>query len=441
MATPAGARCPSAWPTNLPQHSVTQPDIFVPMRRLAPAGTRVTPVDIMRWLAPETGSEKEKRSLSKRIACSYEISQSFTVSSGRAALCLILRAMRKISASHKTEVILPSYTCYSLPACVVRSGLKIRIIDVHPRTLRMNLHSLRNTDMTNVLAVIPTSLYGIPEDFYAIEQVLNSADVFLIDDAAQAMGAMIGDRYLGTFGDAGVFSFDKGKTLTSIQGGAAVTNSMDLGESIKRLWLELPRPQISESIGQIAQTIGYALFLNPYFYALPDSLPFLALGQTRYQTDFPETRYPRLQEKFAAVLFHRIDEIIKQRRINATRLIERVESIRGISTIEGPLGAAPTYVRLPLIFDDAVQRTNALNCLLKQGLGASPSYPKSVADVVEIKAHMSGPAESEQGRIAADRIITLPTHGYVRESDIDRIAETIRRAISSSNSVQSGTAC
>jgi dTDP-4-amino-4,6-dideoxygalactose transaminase len=367
-----------------------------------------------------------RKSLSELIAERYSISTCFEISSGRAALCLILNAMKDISPSHKTEVILPSYTCYSLPACVIRCGLKVKVVDVDPTTLRMQRDDLRDQDLTNVLAVIPTSLYGIPEEYDKIEDALRSSSVFLIDDAAQAMDATLGDRFLGSFGDAGVFSFDKGKTLTSIQGGIAVANSEVLRDSMQRRWQELPRAPLFISLNHAAQTLGYGLLLNPLLYALPAALPFLALGQTQYSEVFTITQYPRFQQRLAAILFSRIDEIVGRRKLNAGLLVEALGGMPGISTIEVPDDAEPTFVRLPLLVDDQSARQRIVASLLKQGLGVSCSYPKSIADVPEVADHLCQPAVATQGRLVAKKIITLPTHGYVSSIDIEKIARTIR---------------
>ena len=138
------------------------------MRHLAPAGTRITLGDLVRWAGAVLSSGRRKRELATHIERNYLARSSFAVSSGRAALCLILSAL-KVHKQNRTEVVLPSYTCYSLPACVIRCGLKVRIADVDPHTLRLSHDSLLRADMSNVLAIIPTSLYGIPETPYSGE--------------------------------------------------------------------------------------------------------------------------------------------------------------------------------------------------------------------------------------------------------------------------------
>src|SRR6185436_10114869 len=101
---------------------------------------------------------------------------------------------------------------------------KVRLVDLNPETLDFNLDELRRADFTRVLAIVATNLYGLPNDMPAIAAIARDRGVFLIDDAAQSMNASVGGRPCGTWGDAGIFSFDKGKNVPAIDGGIVVTN-------------------------------------------------------------------------------------------------------------------------------------------------------------------------------------------------------------------------
>lgn len=395
------------------------------MRHLAPAGTRITLGDLVRWAGAVLSSGRRKRELATHIERNYLARSSFAVSSGRAALCLILSAL-KVHKQNRTEVVLPSYTCYSLPACVIRCGLKVRIADVDPHTLRLSHDSLLRADMSNVLAIIPTSLYGIPEELPVLENIAQSSNTHLIDDAAQAMGARVSARAVGTFGDAGLFSFDKGKTLTSIQGGVAMAGSRELAETMDSLWLQFPRPTIGQAVTLLGQSFAYATMIHPFIYAIPASLPQLKLGQTVYDEDFPVTRYARLQEAMAASLFARIDEIIGHRRAIASLYLEALDDVPGVSAICPPSDSWSTYVRFPVMFDDPKNRDRILGELIKQGLGATGSYPASIADIPKIAGHVAGEPDCEGGKTVARGIMTLPTHEFVTEKDVGRIVDTLR---------------
>ena len=84
----------------------------------------------------------------------------------------------------------------------------------------MDPAALERCDFSRVLAVVTANLYGIPNALPDLERIARERGVYLLDDAAQSLGARLGGRAVGTFGDAGLYSFDKGKIICTIQGGA-----------------------------------------------------------------------------------------------------------------------------------------------------------------------------------------------------------------------------
>ena len=67
---------------------------------------------------------------------------------------LLFRAVRTLAGPDKTDVIVPSYTCYSVPAAAIRAGLRVRILDINTRTLSYDLDQLARTDFSKVLAIV-----------------------------------------------------------------------------------------------------------------------------------------------------------------------------------------------------------------------------------------------------------------------------------------------
>ena len=88
----------------------------------------------------------------------------FLVSSGKAALVLILHALSSLRSRRK--VLIPAYTCYSVPSAIVRSGLEIVLCDVNPDTLDFNYDRLEFLADEETLCVIPTHLFGICSEGY-----------------------------------------------------------------------------------------------------------------------------------------------------------------------------------------------------------------------------------------------------------------------------------
>ena len=206
----------------------------MPLRYIAPAGTPIP----FRYLAGSIASALSPRQVLdefREAVCSvFGVKHCFFVSSGRAALTLLVRSLRDMAGEGRDEVVVPSYTCYSVPASIARAGLRIRVCDVDPRTLDYDHDKLARTDLSRAVGIVSSNLYGIPNDLQALSRIAEEQGIFLVDDAAQCMGGKVNGRASGTFGTAGLFSLDKGKNITSIEGGIVVTGSDDLSRHFCR---------------------------------------------------------------------------------------------------------------------------------------------------------------------------------------------------------------
>jgi len=396
---------------------------------LAPSGTPITFAELVKWLLLQPRAAGVLETFQEEFCNRGRYGHCFFVSSGRAAMVLLLRALRTLAGPDKTDVIIPSYTCYSVPAAAILAGLRVRILDIDPDTLSYDRDQLSGTDFSNVLAVVSANLYGLPNDLPGIAAVAREHGVFFIDDAAQSLGATLQGHPAGSFGDAGLYSLDKGKNITSIQGGILVSRSAEIAGALQRELATLPSPPWQRTLSQGIQLLVYGLLLRPWLYWIPARLPFLKLGTTRYESDYPIERYnPRLGV-MAALLFRRLDAITRQRTANAQRYIEQLRDIPFLRRVSPIPGAEPAYLRLPVLADSRERRDHLLERLNREGLGATGSYPLSTFDIPEIQQHLDrARSRGDHGRAVAARILTLPTHPYVRPRHIERICQLIRSA-------------
>lgn len=349
----------------------------------------------------------------------------FLVSSGRAALTLILRSLQRLS--RRQEVIIPAYTCFSVPSAVARSGLTIRLCDVDPKTLDLDHAALLRLDLSRALCIVPSGLYGMPANLVALEQISQAAGAFLVDDAAQCLGAAVNRKACGAFGDAGFYSFGRGKNLTAMGGGVLVTHREDVARTIRQEMVQVPRASGREMCAAILSSLVYALMLEPSRYWVVDRIPFLGLGVSRFDPDFRITRLSTYQQWLVMELLPYLDAYNRLRRETAAELRGGIDGIEGIEIPEPADGAHPVHLRLPILARDERHRRQLLVRLRAAAVGASPSYPSSVGDIPGIEPYLACDLQAcPQARSIASRIITLPTHPYVTAADIDRIISIIR---------------
>ena len=347
------------------------------------------------------------------------------VSTGRAALTLALRALKTLDGAQRDEVVIPSYTCFSVASSVVKAGLKVRLADVDPATLDFAPGALETIDESRVLAVVATNLYGLPSDLPAITRWAKGRGVFVVDDAAQCLGGSIDRQASGTWGDVGLYSLDKGKNITSIDGGILVTNSERVAAAIHEQVCTLPKCAPGESLIHIAKLFVYVALLHPRRYWLPNMLPFLGLGTTACRIDYPLAQYDGWMAPMGRRFFARLDAINARRIENAGRLTRDLPWGPYLEPVVPNPRAIPACLRFPMLIHPRY-RDVVVAALCANGIGATASYPTAISDVPELRDHIrNGEREVVGGRDVARRIVTLPTHGYVSLQDHERMVMVV----------------
>jgi perosamine synthetase len=391
-------------------------------RLVAPTGA---PLPMRRILPAVLRGSREHRGLEEVLRESLGIRNVFFVSSGRAAFAILLKAIQQCSA--RREVVIPAYTCFSVPSAVARTGLVIRLCDVDPKTLDLDVNALARIDLSRALCIVPSGLYGMPGDLIGLEEIARSFGTFLVDDAAQCLGAKRGERPCGSFGDAGFYSLGRGKGITTMGGGILLTHREDLARSIEREIGKLRRPTAWEVFAAVGSSLVYSGMLRPSRYWIVNRIPFLELGVSRFEPDFPIAKLSAYQRRLAMALLPLGDSYNQIRREHADQLQAGIEGVEGIEIPRPVEGASPVYLRFPILTRDETHRSHLLGRLRAAEISASISYPTSIEDIPGIRQYLAANQEPCPGaRSIATRVLTLPTHPGVTPRDIERMVTIIR---------------
>jgi dTDP-3-amino-3,4,6-trideoxy-alpha-D-glucose transaminase len=155
------------------------------------------------------------------------------VSSGTEAISLALRAL---GIGVGDEVIVPANTFIATAEAVSWVGATVKPVDVDPRTHLITAEAVADAIGPRTRAVIPVHLMGSTVDMDAILDVARPAGLRVIEDTAQAHGAYVGGRRVGSIGDVGCFSFYPTKNLGAWgDGGAIATNDDDVAAQVRLL--------------------------------------------------------------------------------------------------------------------------------------------------------------------------------------------------------------
>jgi dTDP-4-amino-4,6-dideoxygalactose transaminase len=382
-------------------------------RTLPPAAAPLGAVDLWEGLRGLALGPRASARLEREIALQLGVRHVFLVSSGTAALTLTLRALA--AGSRRTGVIVPGYTCYSVPGAVVHAGLEPIPCDIEPSTFDFDEAELERTIDDNTLCVIAHHLFGVPSDVARTRARCQSRGVVVVEDAAQGMGAMSKGAPAGTIGDIGIFSFGRGKSITAGGGGAIVTNSSELAEAIRRHYEGVKCPSRLDTIASLVMVVAMALFIRPALYWLPAALPWLRLGETRFPTRVTIRRMSGMQ---AGLLRH------WQRRLRESNEA-RTRTAMAIGHRLGVQWPAHPYLRLPIFASSPAEKRALLGHSHRLGLGLSDGYPVAVDQIPELRRWSTSVTCPQAHRIA-DHLLTIPVHHWLSARDWRAICECVR---------------
>jgi perosamine synthetase len=146
--------------------------------------------------------------------------ESIAVNSGTSGLHIALLAM---GISKGDEVIVPSFTFAATANAVSLTGATPVFVDIERDTFNIDPNAIIDSISKKTRAIIPVHLYGQPAAMNEIVKIATINELFVIEDSSQAHLAKLSDKPVGTFGDAGVFSFYPTKNMTSGEGGMITT--------------------------------------------------------------------------------------------------------------------------------------------------------------------------------------------------------------------------
>lgn len=389
-------------------------------RTLAPAAAPLGLRDLLHGAAGLVLGKRYLKRLERGLKKYFCVRHVFPVSSGKAALAVILQALKALSPG-KNEVLIPAYTCFSVPSAIVRAGLSVALCDINPRTFDFDHKLLKESVTEKTLCVVPSHLFGIPSDVPAIARLSAGRGAFVVEDGAQAMGGTSAGKKIGTLADVAFFSFGRGKNVTCGSGGVIITNSDRIAAEIRKIHASLEEPPVLENVLELAKAALLALFIRPWLYWLPSGLPFLKLGETFFHNDFPLTRLSGMKAGLLRRWRSRLEKANRSRQKNAACFRAKLgPGFCGEDT--------PVLLRLPLLTGDRGTRDSLCSLSRGQGLGIGRMYPSAVNRIEEIKDLFPG-GKFPFAETAAETLVTLPTHQFLSAKDKKVITRFVKRTM------------
>jgi len=168
----------------------------------------------------------------KKISKLIDVKHVIATTSGTIAIFL---ALKSLDIGENDEVIVPNITFAATANAVSLTGAKPVLVDVNNKDLLINLNKLKKKINKKTKAIITVHVSGRGSNIKELKKISKKNRINLIEDAAESFMSKFQNKFLGTYGDLGCFSFSPPKIITTGQGGIIVTNNTKLFNKILQL--------------------------------------------------------------------------------------------------------------------------------------------------------------------------------------------------------------
>lgn len=233
----------------------------------------------------------------------------------RAAIAKIL------SALPQQEVVVPAYTCPVVKTAIQVAGKRLVYADAAAGSINASVQEFgRCAKPRRVL--MPTHLFGIPTDIQEICRLARESGCVTIEDAAGALGARLDGRWLGTFADIGIFSFQRSKRFPAFQGAAIIINNEEAIDHQKLAGTRVAQSHDSAPVREFLFALMFKAATEPWIYGR-----FIVPRQLRrYQTWTAAQEPAQIRDVICSAYYTR--EFHPYQAALVLRMLSRIELVR-----------------------------------------------------------------------------------------------------------------
>lgn len=327
----------------------------------------------------------EVQALEEEIAAFVGVPHAIGVASGTDALLLPLMGL---DPKPGEEVIIPAFTFFATAGAVWNAGFRPVFCDVDPDTFNVTAETIEAVWTDRTRAVVPVHLYGQMASMKEIGRLAADRGAFVLEDAAQAIGAREGDAMAGSVGDAGAFSFFPTKNLGGFGDGGMITTG---------------DPELAEKMAKLRVHGGRQMY--------------------HHEMVGTNSRLDALQAAVLRVKLEHLDGWALRRRRNAALYDEMLADLEGVRTPFSAPGHHHVYNQYTLRAD---RRDELRAHLSGKGIGNGLYYPLGL-HLQECFAPLGGkegdlPVTEQLTR----EVVSLPIFPELTEGQVTEVAEGIR---------------
>jgi perosamine synthetase len=338
------------------------------------------------------GSEisRFEENVSEYIGTEYAIA----FNSGTSALHSLLLAY---DIKQGDEIIVPSFTFISTPNTPLFLNAKPVFADIEEKTWGLDPEDVKEKITSKTKAIIPIHYGGCPCLIEELKEIAEDYRIPLFEDAAESFGAKVGDKKIGTFGEASMMSFCQNKVITTGEGGAILTDSKELFNRLKLI----------RSHGRL-ETQDY--------FASSEIMEYVTLGYN--------FRMSTMTAALGISQIKKVDQIIEMRRNKAAYMSKKLSKIEGVNVPEIPKNYHHVHQLYSIKVSENI-RDNLIKYLSEKGISSKIYF---------MPAHLTYFYRNTFGykkgllpvtEKISNQVLSLPIYPTLEEAKIDYIAKEI----------------
>jgi dTDP-4-amino-4,6-dideoxygalactose transaminase len=293
------------------------------------------------------------------------------------------------------EVITTPFTFIATLNAILSTGASVRFADIGD-DFNLDPDSVEAELTSHVAMILPVHLYGCPSDMDRLSEIARRFDLAIVEDAAQAHGARVGDRRVGSFG-AGTFSFYATKNVTCGEGGVVTTSDDHLAAELRLL----------RNQGMAAR------------------YEYVRIGRN--------LRLSEIQAAVAIPQLERLGDITAARTANAEAMSSHL-SAAGIEGLELPLspeGRTHVWHQYTVLLPTGADRDVVIKRMNDAGVEVGTYYPKLVWEHPPYENHPEVVVtETPRAQDATRRCLSVPIHQGLARTEVTEVATALVDALS-----------
>jgi perosamine synthetase len=355
--------------------------------------------------------------------------------SGTASLIVTLSALKR--GSDRRQVVVPAYTCPLVALAIHHCGLQSVLCDVRAAHFELDPVQLARVCNENTLAVIATHLGGRVADLAPVLGIAQQAGAYVVEDAAQSLGATLNNQAVGMIGDAGFYSLAVGKGLTLFEGGVLLAREENVRAQLRKTSDETIPARVVWEYRRSLELLAYAGLYRPALLRLAYGWPLRrALQKGRlieavgddFALEIPLHRVGHWRRQVGAHALRRLPRFLETLRVQALRRIQRLEAIPGLTLLDDAANGRGVWPFLMVLMPSEAKRDTALRSLWPAGYGVSRLFIHALPDYPYLSGKFSQ-TDVPNARDFAARLLTISNSPWLGDAEFEHICETLAQCV------------